>query len=104
VWFVNPLVSVLPRLAIGPVAWLVYRTVKGLGEPPAVIAAGIGGSLTNTALVLAVLGFMGFLPWPVIGTIAAANGLPEAAIAAVLTFAVVGSWKGIKRKRQGSSV
>jgi uncharacterized membrane protein len=24
VWFVNPLVSILPRLFIGPVSWLVY--------------------------------------------------------------------------------
>jgi uncharacterized membrane protein len=104
VWFVNPLVSVLPRLAIGPVAWLVYRSLKGFGESPAVIGAGIGGSLTNTALVLSVLGGMGFLPWPVIGTIAAANGLPEAALAAILTFAVIRSWKGIEGKRRGSSV
>jgi uncharacterized membrane protein len=104
VWFVNPLVSVLPRLAIGPVAWVVYRALKGISEAPGLIGAGIAGSLTNTVLVLGVLGALGLLPWPVIGTIAAANGLPEAALAAILTYAVIAAWKGIGKKRQGSSV
>ena len=27
-WFTNPLLSVLPRLFIGPVAWLVWRALK----------------------------------------------------------------------------
>ena len=104
VWFVNPLVSILPRLVIGPIAWLVYRALKNFREVPALVGAGIAGSLTNTVLVLGVLGAFGYLPWPVIGTIAAANGLPEAALAAILTYAVVVSWKRIKTKRQGSSV
>ena len=30
---------------------------------PALIAAGIGGSLTNTLLVLGMIGVLGFLPW-----------------------------------------
>ena len=104
VWFVNPLVSIVPRLGIGPVSWLMYRALKNLSEGPAVISAGIAGSLTNTVLVLGVLGGLGFLPWPVIGTIAVANGLPEAALAAILTFAVVASWKRIGKRRRGSSI
>ncbi|HEX7434480.1 MAG TPA: ECF transporter S component, partial [Anaerolineaceae bacterium] len=28
VWFTNPLLSVLPRLAIGPLAWLVWQGLK----------------------------------------------------------------------------
>ena len=104
VWFVNPLVSILPRLFIGPIAWLVYRGLKNFFEIPALVAAGIAGSLTNTVLVLGALGAFGFLPWPLIGTIAAANGLPEAALAAILTYAVVVPWKRIKTKPQGSSV
>lgn len=104
VWFVNPLVSILPRLFIGPVAWLVYRAVKNFREIPALVAAGISGSLTNTVLVLGVLGLYKFLPWQLIGTIAAANGLPEAALSAVLTTAVVGSWKRIETRRKGSTI
>ncbi len=103
-WFVNPLVSILPRLFIGPVAWLVYSAVKRFNDKPAFIAAGIAGSITNTVLVLGVLGLYRFLPWQLIGIIAVTNGLPEAAAAAIITFAVVASWKGIETRRRGSSV
>jgi uncharacterized membrane protein len=104
VWFVNPLVSIVPRLAIGPIAWLLYRAVKRFKEIPALAVAGIGGSLTNTVLVLGVLGLYRFLPWELIGTIAATNGGPEAALAALLTVAVVAAWKGIETRRKGSSI
>jgi uncharacterized membrane protein len=104
VWFVNPLISVLPRLAIGPVAWLAYRGMRSIREIPALAAAGIAGSLTNTALVLGALGLYQYLPWRLIETIAVVNGLPEAALAAILTVAVVAAWKGIRTRRKGSSV
>ncbi len=104
VWFVNPIVSVLPRLFIGPVAWLMYRAIRNFREVPAFIGAGIAGSLTNTVLVLGVLGLYRYLPWKLIGTIAAANGLPEAVLSAVLTTAVVASWRRIETKRGGSTV
>lgn len=102
--FVNPLVSIVPRIFIGPAAWLVYVMVKKFKEIPSFIAAGITGSLTNTILVLCVLGLLQKLPWISIATIAVANGLPEAALAAALTVAVVTSWKGIETRRRGSSV
>ncbi|MFW6138946.1 MAG: ECF transporter S component [Spirochaetota bacterium] len=104
VWFVNPVVSVLPRLCIGPVAWLVYRGLRRMSEIPALAASGVCGSLTNTVLVLGALGAFKFLPWKAIGTIAAANGIPEAVLAASLTVAVVASWKRIKTRRRGSRV
>lgn len=103
-WFVNPVVSILPRLLIGPVAWLVYRAVRGFKELPAIVASGVAGSLTNTVLVLCVLGFYRYLPWQAIVTIAAANGLPEAVLAGALTYAVVGTWKRIETRRRGSSI
>lgn len=94
--FVNPLVSVLPRLLIGPVAYVAYRAFLGAPgraaparESFAVAAAGIAGSLTNTALVLSALGLFGFIPWSAVAAVAVANGLPEAAVAAVVVFAVV---------------
>jgi uncharacterized membrane protein len=100
--FVNPLVSVLPRLFIGPVSWLLYRALRGNAsvasaarEGFAVAAAGVAGSLTNTVLVLSGLGVLGFVPWAVAGTVAAANGLPEAAVAALVVFVVVSAWRRI---------
>ena len=32
--FTNPLISILPRLFIGPVAWLVYKALKTLSSIP----------------------------------------------------------------------
>jgi len=104
VWFVNPLVSIVPRLFIGLAAWLIYRALRKLHDVPAIIAAGIAGSLTNTVLVLGVLGLLKKLPWLGIMSIAAVNGLPEAGLSAVITFAIVASWKKIETRRRGSSV
>jgi len=101
--FTNPLIAVVPRLFIGPVAWLVWRSLQ---RWPAVglIAAGIAGSLTNTILVLGMLGVFGILPWPVVGAVAVANGIPEAAVSAVLTLAVVSAWRRIEVGRRGATI
>lgn len=104
VWFTNPLVSIVPRLLIGPIAWLAYRAVRGTSEIAALAVAGVAGSLTNTILVLGALGFLGFLPWSLIATIAVSNGLPEAVLAAMLTVAVVAAWKRVETGREGSTV
>ena len=104
VWFTNPLVSILPRLFIGPVAWLAYQALKRVNEIAGLAVAGIAGSLTNTVLVLGVLGIYRFLPWALIGTIAITNGLPEAVVAAIITVAVVAAWKRIETGRKGSTV
>lgn len=92
--FVNPLVSLLPRILIGPAAWAVWKLLKG-HPVPALILAGIAGSLVNTVLVLSALGLLEALPWKVIAGVAVANGLPEAAAAALITLAVVAAWKRI---------
>jgi uncharacterized membrane protein len=114
--FLNPLIAVLPRLFIGPVAWLVFRALR---QWPVAgwIGAGIAGALTNTTLVLGMIGVLGTLGaidivslmgeafWPVIGGVFVANGLPEAAVSAVLVTAVLAAWTGIRvGRRQGSRV
>lgn len=114
--FTNPLVSVLPRLFIGPVAWLVW---KGLQRWPAVglTLTGIIGSLTNTVLVLGMIGLLattGILDvskllgsnfWAVIGSIFVANGLPEAVLSGILVLAVVAAWKQISvGRRRGANI
>src|SRR6476660_548372 len=50
--FKNPIVSVLPRLLIGVVAYYVYAAMKKSNEYAALIGAGIAGTLTNTILVV----------------------------------------------------
>jgi uncharacterized membrane protein len=95
VWFTNPLLAVLPRLFIGPVAWLFWSALKRW-QIPGLIASGIAGSLTNTFLVLGMIGVLGYLPWAAIGPIIVANGLPEAGVAAILVLIVVAAWKRIE--------
>ncbi len=104
VWFTNPLLAVLPRLFIGPVAWLVWKALKRI-PVVGLIASGIIGSLTNTVLVLGTIGLMGYLPWAVLGGIVVTNGLPEAGISAVITLLVVGALQQLKiGKKSGADL
>ena len=98
--FTNPLISVLPRLFIGPVAWLIYRALEKVNTPLALVLAGLGGSLTNTVLVLGMLVAFGYLGWLPAAGIAGINGGPEAAANAVLALAVVAAWKRIEYGRR----
>jgi uncharacterized membrane protein len=114
IWFTNPLVSIAPRLFIGPAAWLAYRAFRRWFEAPSFAISGIAGSITNTVLVIGVIEafsylkpdnrFKIFLPWQAAGTLGAVNGLPEAALAAFLVFAVVSAWKRVGSRRTGSRV
>ena len=104
VWFTNPILAVLPRLFIGPVAYLVWKILKKM-PVVGLIAAGIAGSLTNTILVLGVIGIMGLVPWAVLGGIVVANGLLEAGASALITLVVVAAWRRIRiGKKQGSDL
>jgi len=98
VFFTNPLVSVLPRIIVGLVAWAVFRL---LGRKKAVLgaaAAAIFGSLVNSLLVLGSLVLLGALPLAAAASVFAANSIVEAILAAVLTAGVVAAWKGIGSK------
>ncbi len=113
--FVNPLLAVLPRLFIGPIAWLVWTALK---KWPVVglITSGIAGSLTNTVLVLGALGlFFGKTPlmtqvfgtdlWKPLAGIAVTSGLPEAGVSAVITLLVVAAYRQFTvGKRKGSDL
>jgi uncharacterized membrane protein len=102
-FWVPLLVLVLPRVLIGPAAWLTYRGLRGSNEIVALGAAGVVGTLVNTALVIGFAILTGLLPAAIIPAV-----LPQAAfemlVAALLTIAVVAAWKGIERGRAGSSV
>ena len=104
VWFTNPLLSILPRLFIGPLAWLAWNTLKRW-PIAGLIAAGIVGSLTNTILVLGMIGVLGLLPWVALGPIVVANGLPEAGLSAFLVLVIVAAVRQIRiGKRQGANI
>ena len=102
--FTNPLISILPRLFIGPVAWLVWQGLKKLPSVGLVVA-GVAGSLTNTVLVLGMFGILGIYPWALIGGVAVSNGLPEAAVSALITVIVVGVTLQLKiGKKRGADL
>jgi len=104
VWFTNPLLSILPRLFIGPAAWLVYRLLKHW-PVPGILAGAIAGSITNTTLVLGMIGLMGLLPWKVLGSIAVINGLPEIAVSSLVSLLVIAAVRQIRiGRRQGSKI
>jgi len=102
--FVNPLISVLPRLFIGPVAWLVWRSLKRW-KVPGLIASGLAGSLTNSVLVLGAFGLFKVYPWPVIGAFFVSNSFLEMAISALIVLFVVAAWWRIRvGKKEGSDL
>jgi uncharacterized membrane protein len=102
--FTNPLISVLPRLLIGPVAWLIWSQLKRW-PPAGLILAGLAGSLTNTLLVLGAIGLLGLAPWAVVGGVIISNGLLEAGLSAFLVLVIVAAWLQIEvGRRKGAKL
>jgi uncharacterized membrane protein len=102
--FTNPLISILPRLFIGPVAWLVWNGLKRW-KVVGLIVAGLAGSLTNSVLVLGMMGMLALYPWAMIWGVFIANSLPEMAVSALIVLFVVAAWWRIKvGKKQGSDL
>lgn len=77
-FFANPLISVLPRLLIGPMAYLAYRATGRAAW------AAVAGTATNTVGVLGLIALCGYLPWQAVLGIAATNGVFEVILAAVV--------------------
>ncbi len=95
-FFADPLVSVLPRLFIGVVSYLVYASTKKINHILALVLAGALGSATNTVLVMGMITWRGYLPPEVSLSIGVLHGVPELVVAAILTVILV---KGIQRIR-----
>jgi uncharacterized membrane protein len=95
-FFADPLVSILPRLFIGVVSYLVYFSTKRINGVLACILAGAFGSITNTVLVLGMATWRGYLPPEVSLSVGVLHGVPELIVAAILTVILV---KGIQRIR-----
>jgi len=111
-FFINPLISILPRILIGITPYLVYKLIKSLvknetGDKVAIILAGATGAVTNTALVLTMLyivyaqqvvdmigvGFKVFLI-----SIITTNAIIEAVVAAILTLPAVIAYRKISKQ------
>lgn len=105
-WFKDPLVSVLPRIFIGIVSWLVYVGLRRVRVPLWLNLAitGFLGSVTNTVLVLGMV----YLRFPVtlksLETVAIINGTPEAIVSAIITAVVALAYWGSYRVAAKSKI
>ncbi|MBU3158950.1 ECF transporter S component [Clostridium frigoris] len=107
--FINPLVSVLPRVLIGFTSYYVYKLSFGKNENLRIGLATVIGSLTNTFGVLTMVYILYAAKFAVskgidpsiaaktIYSIAIINGVPEAIIATVITIPVILAIKKIRR-------
>jgi uncharacterized membrane protein len=102
--FTDPLISILPRLFIGPAAWLAYQGIRRIDEIVALAVAGAAGALTNTILVLGMIVARKNLP--LLGTFAVAlpNIVLELVAAVVITVAIVAAWKRLEFGRKGADL
>ena len=96
-FFRDPLVSILPRLFIGVVAWAVFAALRNRSLDVASAAAGVLGSLTNTVGVLGMAVLLGYLPLAAVVPIIP-QAIAEAILAAVVTVVVV---RGVQLYRSG---
>ena len=102
IFFLNPLVSILPRVLIGVVAYYVYQGIYKISKKVYVsgFMAGLIGSLANTAGVLGMIyvlyadqymeriGQAGADAGKWLFTLAATNGVPVALVATLIVSAV----------------
>lgn len=95
--FRNPLVSVLPRLVIGIVAWVSFVGLRRISLDLASAVAGVLGSLANTIGVLGMAILLGLLPVAAVVPIIP-QAIAEAVLAAIVTVVVV---RGVMLFRSG---
>jgi uncharacterized membrane protein len=100
--FADPLVAILPRLFIGPVAWAVFYSLRRVNLGVAAAVAGVAGTLTNTVLVLGIGYLRGYFPAELVATVAVTNAPGEIIVAAIITTAVVLAVAGAGRARRSS--
>ena len=80
----------LPAAAV--VTYLLLRLLSGQRAP--VIAGALAGSLTNTVGVLGLVTLRGILPPTASAVVAVVHGLPEAAVAVLLTVMLYNALEG----------
>lgn len=100
--FKDPIIAILPRLLIGVVAWAVFVSLRRWNVDLASVAAGLLGSLTNSAGVLLLglvlpLGQQSYLT-PALVAASIPQVIAEAILAAVVTVVLV---RGVMLIRSG---
>jgi len=93
----NPLVSILPRIPIGIVSWLVFVSLRRTSVDLAAVVAGLLGSFTNTVGVVGMAVLLGYFPLAVF-LVVLPQAIAEAVLAAIVTLVVV---RGVMLFRSG---
>jgi len=93
----NPLVSILPRIPIGIVSWLVFVSLRRTSVDLAAVVAGLLGSFTNTVGVVGMAVLLGYFPLAVF-VVVLPQAIAEAVLAAIVTLVVV---RGVMLFRSG---
>ncbi|MCR4939021.1 MAG: ECF transporter S component [Treponemataceae bacterium] len=95
-YFVNPLISVLPRLCIAPAVYFSFLGFKKISQKtkffPLALSYGLSafiGTMANSFLVLGALVISGAIPVEVMFTVLFSNTLLEAAAAVIICVAVI---------------
>ncbi|CEI74225.1 MULTISPECIES: ECF transporter S component [Romboutsia] len=110
--FINPLVSILPRVLIGILAYYIYEFAMKLTKKASIsgLLAGGLGSIINTAGVLGMIyilygarfaevsGASASTAGTFIFTLAATNGIPEAIIGALVVSPVIMALKKVIKR------
>lgn len=108
--FLNPLVSVLPRMLIGVTTYYAYKIPVIRHEAVRIGTAAVVGALTNTVGVLSAIYFIYAAQYAqakgiavntaakVIYGVALTNGIPEAVVAVIITIPAVLAVKKVIRK------
>ena len=84
--FTNPLISIVPRLFVGPVAWFIYKVLKDSEDRLALRVAAAAGIAINIVLLSVIVGLHLHMPqaldspaaWVLIFAVAVASALLEA--------------------------
>lgn len=99
--FLNPLVSILPRLLLGPFTWVVYKALPWRYMPGRIAVTTLLASLFHTCTVLGMIyilyaqrfaaarGIADESVLMLLVGIAGTNGIPEAIIAAIIITPIV---------------
>lgn len=108
--FINPLVSVLPRVLIGITAYYSYKTCGKKFKHLGMMLSGLVGSLTNTIGVMGMIYIIYLKPYAEalnisvnaakdgILTVCMVNGIPEIILSVLITVAVVTAINKIRHK------
>ncbi|MFW6287496.1 MAG: ECF transporter S component [bacterium] len=112
--FINPLISVLPRMFIGVVSYYVYSGLnklinrKVISKSVSPFVAGIAGSLTNTCLVFLMLYLvyakvvvekLGIAFQALFISVFTTNAIAEALLAAFITMAIIIAYKNYSKNK-----